>query len=573
MKRLFVLVLLSVAAVSCGNRNADLQELHIVTTGDVHGTYFSDAYVGDGVRPSLMSVKWYVDSLRAAAGPDNVLLLDAGDCLQGDNASYYFNYVATDGPHIYPRLASYMGYDVCTVGNHDIEAGHPVYDKVFSELEALGIPWLAGNAVKDDEDGTYFPEYKLVEKGGRRILVMGYNNANIDGWLSHDLWRGMRHLPLVPLIQLRVTALRRLMRPDAVVVVVHSGTGKGDMKSIESQGLDILRHTRGVDVLVCAHDHQPACIVTRGGRSLLINGGARCSNVGHAVLGFRNGRLKTREGEVVRIDKNKVDSAMVAAFQRDYDAVKAFTLQPVGFLEVPLETRDAYLGMCPYIDLLHTVHLAASGAQLSLAAPLTFNGHVNAGQLLYNDMFTIYPFENQLYVLSLKGSEVKSLLEFSYDRWIRYADGHVLYIEEKPDARTGAQKWSFVNRSYNFDSAAGIDYTVDVTKPAGERVCISSLADGTPFDENATYSVAMTSYRANGGGDLLTKGAGIPHGQLSERVVARYPEIRDLIYGYISSLGSVGPLWFSNREALGSWWFVPEELVAPLLRTDIDLVF
>ena len=63
------------------------QDLHIVTTGDVHGTYFNHAFVGDAVRPSLMSVKYYVDSLRVAAGEDNVLLLDAGDCLQGDNAS------------------------------------------------------------------------------------------------------------------------------------------------------------------------------------------------------------------------------------------------------------------------------------------------------------------------------------------------------------------------------------------------------------------------------------------------------------------------------------------------------
>ncbi len=106
------------------------QDLHIITTGDVHGSFFSRSYVGDNPRNSLMSVKAYADSLRAAVGPDNVLLLDAGDCLQGDNASYYFNYVATDAPHIYPRIAAYMGYDVCTVGNHDIEAGHAVYDRV-----------------------------------------------------------------------------------------------------------------------------------------------------------------------------------------------------------------------------------------------------------------------------------------------------------------------------------------------------------------------------------------------------------------------------------------------------------
>ncbi|MBR5904997.1 MAG: bifunctional metallophosphatase/5'-nucleotidase [Bacteroidales bacterium] len=567
MKKVLFSVLLLALAVC-----AHAQDLHIVSTGDVHGSYFSRSYVGDNPRNSLMSVKYYVDSLRAVAGPENVLLLDAGDCLQGDNASYYFNYVATDKPHIYPRIAAYMGYDACTVGNHDIEAGHPVYDKVREELEAYGIPWLAGNAFKDD-GSCYFQEYKLIEKGGRRILVAGYNNANIDGWLSEDLWRGMRHKSLVPLVRKRIQELRRELKPDVVVVVLHSGTGKGDGRSIESQGLDVFKFIKGVDVLVTAHDHQPACIYANNGKSWLINGGARCSNVGHAVLHFEGGKVKAAEGEIKRIDRSRVDQSMEEAFRPEFEAVKAFTMQPVGMLDVPLETRDAYSGMCNYIDLLHTVQLAASGAQISIAAPLTFNGHVSSGQLVYNDMFTIYPFENQLYVLKLSGRELKALLEYSYDHWIRWENGHVLFIKDAPDARTGAVKWSFVNRSYNFDSAAGINYTVDVRKPLGERVTITSLADGTPFDENAAYSVAMTSYRANGGGSLLTMGAGIKHAKLTERIIARYPEIRDLLYKFISEKESIGPSQMSDRAVLGSWRFVPEELVEPLMKKDIDLVF
>ena len=66
--------------------------LHIVTTGDVHGSWFDEPYVeGQARKTSLMSVKAWVDSLRNAVGQKNVLLLDAGDCLQGDNAPYYYN--------------------------------------------------------------------------------------------------------------------------------------------------------------------------------------------------------------------------------------------------------------------------------------------------------------------------------------------------------------------------------------------------------------------------------------------------------------------------------------------------
>ncbi|MBR4827173.1 MAG: bifunctional metallophosphatase/5'-nucleotidase [Bacteroidales bacterium] len=546
-------------------------QLHIVTTGDVHGTYFSKPYVdGAKARPSLVNVKYYVDSLRAAVGPDNVLLLDCGDVLQGDNCSYYFNYVETELPHIVPRIFKYMGYDAAAVGNHDIETGHPVYDRVKEQMAAAGIPWLAGNAFKQD-GSTYFPEYVVLRKGGRKILIMGYNNSNIDHWLAEEIWRGMNHRSLVPLVQERVDALRKLVKPDAVIVLVHSGTGKGDGSVYENQGLDIFNSLHGVDLLVCGHDHQPACIV-RDDR-LLIDGGARCGNVGHAVLGFRCHKVTSRTAELVRIDKTKRDVQMEAAFEPDWLAVRNFTLQKVGEITVPLRTREAYSGMCSYIDLLHTVQLAASGADLSVAAPLTFNGSVAAGTVVFDDMFKIYPFENQLYVLTLSGAEFKNMLEYSYDKWIVTPGEHVLNIRCGADARSGASRWSFVNRSYNFDSAAGLSYTVDVTKPFGSRVEIVSMADGSAFEESATYKVAMTSYRANGGGSLLTEGAGIPHEELAGRVVAKFPEIRDIIYEFIRKNGTVGPSLISDRAALGWWKFVPEAVAEPLLKADMDLMF
>lgn len=550
---------------------AAAQDLHVVTTGDVHGSYFNRPYVGNKMRPSLMSVKHYVDSLRSVAGEENVILIDAGDCLQGDNASYYYNYVATEEPHIYPRIAAYMGYDVCVLGNHDIETGHPVYDRVNRQLGEAGISWLAGNAFKED-GSTYFPEYVVLEKGGRRVLVLGYNNANIDGWLSPDLWSGMTHASLVPLAAARAEALRKSLHPDAVIVVVHSGTGDGDGRSIESQGLDIFMELTGADLLVTAHDHRPVSIVEEG--KCLVNGGARSGGVGHAVLSFDgDAHVASRSAEVVRMDKFLVDEAMVQHFDGEFQAVKEFTNRPVGRLDVPLRSRDAYSGMSDYVNLLHTVQLAASGADISIAAPLSYDGSVAPGQLVFNDMFTIYPFENQLFVLKMKGREIKDMLEFSYDRWIQTPGDHVLAITNSPDPRTGAPKWSFVNRSYNFDSAAGINYTVDVTKDFGSRVSIASMADSSPFDPDAEYTVAMTSYRANGGGALLTEGAGIPHGELGARIVGRYAEIRDFVYKFFTETDAVDSALLNDYSVLGKWEFVPESVVAPLMESDMRLVF
>jgi len=566
-----LLLLLSGSVMSAKER-----KLHIVTTGDVHGSWFARPYIdGGGVKTSLMSVKAYVDSLRDAVGAENVLLLDAGDCLQGDNAAYYYNYIDTTGVHLYPRLAAYMGYDAVVVGNHDIETGHPVYDKVASELEEVGIPWLGGNAVKISNGEPYFPMFEVFERAGLKVAVIGLTNPNMKAWLSEPIWRGMDFLSLIPYAQQCVDEVISCCNPDVVVLATHSGTGAGDGSSLESQGLDLLESIHGVDVLICAHDHRP--FVKEKDGCYLINGGARAGNVGHAVVTVdkkgKTVRSKSVFGETVRMNKYKVDTDMEKAFESEFEAVKAFTNQTVGELAMDIRTRDAYRGMSDYINLVHTVQLSTPEAKISFAAPLTFDGTVKAGKLVFNDMFTVYPYENQLFVLTLKGSEIKNYLEYSYDSWIESGGEHILRIANREDPRTGAQRWSFVGRSYNFDSAAGLVYTVDITKPYGSRVSIKSLADGSPFSEEEWYPVAMTSYRASGGGDILIKGAGIAKDKIDERVIARYPAIRDMVYEFFLKSGKVTSASVSNHSVIGEWHFVPEEKAEALMDADMKLIF
>lgn len=559
-----VSVALSVLLLGC----SEPETLYVVTTGDVHGSFFDQPYVdGGGIKTSLMSVMHYVDSLRTAVGPDNVLLLDAGDVLQGDNATYYYNFVATDGEHLYSRIADYMDYDAVVMGNHDVETGHPVYDKVASELQSHGIAYLAGNYFK--ADGTpYFPEYKVFRRAGRKVLVLGYGNANIKAWLSEPLWSGMDFRSLLPAVQEGVDRVVAKEKPDVVIVVTHSGTGEGDGSMLESQGMDLFNTLHGVDVVVAAHDHSPYS--ENRDSMVLVNAGSRAGYVGLVTVSAGDG--KTLAAKTVRLDKKAVDQKMEAAFSEDFAAVKAFTNRQIGTLETTMLTRDAYKGMCDYINLIHTVQLSVPEAEISFAAPLTYNGTIKSGPIVFNDLLTIYPYENQMFVVRLTGDEIQKFLEFSYDRWIQSEGEHVLRIENRPNARTDSSRWSFTGRSYNFDSAAGLVYTVDVTKPYGSRVRIISLAGGRAFDPSSSYNVAMTSYRANGGGETMPLGAGIPDVEADGRIVARYPEIRDLIGDYISKHGTITPELLSDPMSIGSWKFVPESS-ALRIEEDMDLLF
>ena len=565
---------LTLLTSACGPKDGEYT-FRLLTTNDVHGHYFDSLYVSEGISGSLMSVAWYADSIRVADGAENVILLDAGDCLQGDNAAYYYNYVDTVSKHIFARMVEHIGYDAVVVGNHDIETGHPVYDRL---VETMNVPFLAANAIRTDNGKPYFDEYVTLKRHGLNITVIGFTNPNIKSWLSPLLWSGMEFESLLPdFAQKTVDRIRAKEKSDVVIVAVHAGTGRGDGSQLESQGLDLFRNLEGVDFVVCAHDHRP--VIHQTDSICLINAGSHCNMLGYGSITIKveGGKVveKTLSADLMRLDKSKVDKKMRALFRPEYEAVKAFTLKEVGRLNTDLRTRDAYTGMSDYLNLIHTLSLEATDAQISFAAPLTFNGHIKAGTLVYNDLFTIYPFENQLFEVKMTGAEIKTYLEHSYDAWINTLDAeqkHVLKIFERADPRTGQSRWSFGAPTYNFDSAAGLIYDVDVTKPFGERIMIRSLADGSAFDESAEYKVAMTSYRASGGGELMKK-AGIDTDRIDERVTGYHPEIRNILYDYLVEHGEIDSATISDASVIGQWRFIPEKKAQAALARDMSLLF
>ena len=563
------------SAASCGNRPTGEFQFDLLTTNDVHGAWFDSTYVDGPRRTSLMAVNTYVNAYRDSLGIDNVILVDAGDCLQGDNAPYYYNYVDTVTPHLFPRLAAYMKYDAVCVGNHDVETGHNVYDRVAADLKANGIPFLAGNAVKPDGK-PYFDSVRILKRHGVKIAILGFTNPNMKAWLDEKLWTGMQFESLIPLVQNEVDLISAKETPQVVIVAIHSGTGKGDGTIYESQGLDLLKSLRGVDFVVCSHDH--SAVVVQQDSICLINSGSRAQNIGHGRirLALKDGKVlaKSVNADLIKVNADRVDPKMEAAFHSDYEAVKRFTLREVGDLDIDLRTRDSYAGMCPYMNLIHTLSLSAKFAQVSFAAPLTFNKDINAGRLIYNDLFSIYPYENQLFVVRLTGDEIRKCLEYSYDSWINtyVPAGHVLKIAEGEDQRTGQKNWHFINRPYNFDSAGGLVYTVDVTRPYGSRVSITTLADGTPFSMDAWYNVAMTSYRASGGGYILSKGAGIDTDNMDDRIVARHDDIRNILYDYIQQSNGIHAAEINDTQRIGHWEFVPAPATQAIDK-DMTLLF
>lgn len=557
------------AASCCGPKDGEYT-LRLLTTNDVHGRYFDVKYDTGETTPSLMSLAWYIDSVRVAAGPENVILIEAGDFLHGDNAPYYYNYIDTETPHVYARLVDAIGYDAVIPGNHDIETGHPVYDRL---VKTMKTPLLAANAIRTDNGKPYFQEYVTIKRHGLKIAIIGFTNPNNRNSLSKELWEGMDFESMMPTFaQEVVDRVKANENPDVVIVTIHSGAGKGDGSVFEQQGLDLYNSLKGVDFLVCSHDHR--ALVMENEDMCMLNTGNYCANLGYGTLKVKveDGKVVSKEmtAELIPADKNKVNQELKAKFSSDYEAVKEFSTKEVGRLVVDMRARDAFRGMSDYVNLLHTLTLGAAPAQISFAAPLT-NSTLKAGKLVYNDLLTLYPYENQVAVVKMTGAQVKTYLEHSYDRWINTiasADDTLIKMSGRPNPWNGQKFWTITNTTSDFDSAAGIVYDVDVTRPFGERIVIRSMADGTSFGMDKVYDVAMTSYRARGGGDLL-KLAGAD----ADDIVGYYPELRTLLQEYLAEKSVVDPAVVGDKAVIGEWKFVPEALAEKALDRDMELLF
>ncbi|WP_337668151.1 metallophosphoesterase, partial [Prevotella sp.] len=163
--------------------------IRILHTSDIHGCLFPfDFLHGKEATGSLSRAYNYIKSRRKTFGK-NLLLIDSGDILQGQPTFYLSNFINTEKPNLAASVYNYMQYDCVTIGNHDIETGHLVYDKFNKELDS---PLLAANIICTRTGRPYFKPYTVIEREGVRIAIIGMTTPTVPYWLNEELWQGMR---------------------------------------------------------------------------------------------------------------------------------------------------------------------------------------------------------------------------------------------------------------------------------------------------------------------------------------------------------------------------------------------
>ena len=558
--------------------------LKVIETSDVHGHFFPwDFMENRPLKGTLTRANSYINREREKFG-DNLLLIDNGDILQGQPCVYWSNFVMPEDENLAARVINYMQYDAETVGNHDIEPGHKVYDKWIREVHC---PLLGANIVKEEcKNGEADPQsiytglqpYSVHVKDGVKICVIGMLTPAIPNWLNKSIWKGIEFEEMVGCARKWVKYIQENEKPDLIFGLFHSGKDGGIVTPDyeENATAAVAREVPGFDVIFFGHDHQVhnEWITDKEGKQvLIIDPSCWVKNVAEAniVLTIQDGKVVNKDikGVIVNVEDEIIDEQMLAHFQKDIDAVKAYVGQKIGCFKSPIYTRDSFFGNSAFTDLIHNLQLQITNADISLTAPLAFNSTIKAGDVTMADMFKLYRFENLLFTLRMTGEEVRKHLEYSYDMWtntMTSPDDHALRLNA--DSKDDQQRTGFQYYTFNFDSACGIDYEVDLTKPDGEKVKILRMSNGEPFDEKKWYKVAMNSYRANGGGELLTQGAGIPKDSLEARVLFNTDrDQRHFLTEEIRKMGTLDPKPNNN------WKFVPEAWAKPALERDRKLLF
>lgn len=552
-----------------------LLNIKIVQTTDLHGSIFPYNFVKNKKTDySLANISSYLNEIRNNKNTE-VILIDNGDILQGQPIVYYSNFESVDKKHVCASIMNFMKYDAATVGNHDIEAGHDVYDKLVNEFD---FPWLAANAIDTKTEKPYFKPYTIINRKGVKIAILGLITPAIPNWLPENIWKGMKFDDMVESAKKWVKIIQEREKPDLLVGLFHAGFNytynKQDETTYKNENASklVALNVPGFDIVFAGHDHK---ILNKKIQNkaddevLLLNGGshARIAAVANIAIETKQSEkiINKIEGELVDVKKHQPDSLFLSKFDNYFKETFEYVNRTIGECSKSFTAKESLFGNSEFIDFIQKVQLEIGKAEISFTSPLSFNFTIEKGSIKVRDMFKLYRFENLLYTMELSGQEIKDYLEFSASLWFNQMksedDSLLMYTIDKRN------RMKFKNPFYNYSSAAGIIYTVDVSKPEGNRISIKSLENGKKFKLNKKYKVAINSYRGNGGGYHLTKGAKINKEELKNRIIfSTDKDLRYYIIKYIEKTKIITP------QKRNNWNIVPEKWVEKAKKKEYKLL-
>ncbi len=457
--------------------------LTISFTSDTHG-FFAPLDYAAGKRAPTGLANCASQYLRDG----NSLIIDGGDTLQGSPLTYYL-YNGHDQGHCVPaRVMNLCGYDFITLGNHDFNFGREQTARYLRELDAR---CLCANV--EGLEGT--EKWTVVTlENGLRVGLTGVVTHFVNQWEKPEHIQGLSITDAFTAAKEMLAVLKQ-QKVDITLCIYHGGfetdihTGEHLAETNENQGWQICNEL-DFDVLLCSHQHQAHSNLIIGGTNVCMNQ----NNARH----FTQMVVSVEEDGTVTAQSRQIPAGSeTLPSLEEYlaplsEKIETWLDIPVGHLDVPLAPRE-HMDMAANGSLIanffNQVQLAASGADISC----TCLANVVKGfdqDVTIRDIVSTYVFANTLKTIAVTRSQLKIALERC---------GDYFAFDETGALTLGDSFKRPMIQHYNFDHFTGIEVTMDLRRPMGERV-VSIRCQGRELEEGKVLKLALNSYRASGAG-------------------------------------------------------------------------
>ena len=521
---------------------SETMDLQILASSDTHGKFTTWDYAvnAEDTSGSMVQMSTAIDSLRN----ENTILVDAGDTIQGNSAELFLD------EDIHPMILSQneIGYDVCVTGNHEYNYGMDVLKKIMAQQESKP---LVGN-VYDENGEALADDYTIIEKSGVKVGIIGMVTPNITRWDSVNL----KDCTVTdPVEEIRAAIDEIQDQVDVMIAVVHMDI-ENEYEAKDSGVRDLANACPELDLIVAAHGHQLIegeeingvyIIENKSGATTLAeihleleksdNGWdvVNRTSVSHAI-GEYDSDKELDELLAPYDEKAKEDASIVIG------KLEGGSLAPENEIaEIPTaQIQDTAL-----MDLIQEVQLYYTDADVSAAALFIMDANLHEGDIRKCDTAQVYKYNNTLYKIQMTGAQLKKYMEWTVSYYNTYKPGD-LTISFSEDMR-----------AYNYDMFQGVNY--EIANEVGSRIENLTWPDGTPVEDDDTFTIAVNNYRANS--QLLTVGEVFQEGDelpvlLEMDVKGDIGGVRELIGQYISEVkgGTISPETDNNWKITGNNW-------------------
>jgi len=536
--RLFCSLLLALQAPTTP---PDTAHIVIVATTDVHGRVLGWDYVRDAATPGGLSrAATALETLRARY-PANLVLVDAGDLLQGNPFATYFGRYDKRQPQPIVDALNALQYDVVTPGNHDFDFGVDFLRRAATEAT---YRYVSANVVDDSGKALFVPTV-VLSRGAVKIGITGFTTPGVMLWDRAQL-AAASHLRVRRIADAAPAAVAALDRAgvDLKVVLIHSGFGSSTYDTTgvgpENDAAALAAMNPKPDVVIVGHTHREI-------RDTVINGvhfvqpknWVQSLAVVHVTLAKDSARAGRYRVTGVRADL--IPLANVAESPRftqrlnaAHQAARLWAGTPIGSASPGFDARYARVQDTPLLDFINEVQRRRAGTQLSSAAAFDVQPGLPEGEVHQRDVLGIYPYENTLRAVKISGQQLREYLEHAARYFNTYEPGAPRTIIN--DSVAG----------YNYDVVSGVSYNIDLSRPAGLR--IRGLAyNGKIVQPSDTFTMAVNSYRQAGGGAYTM----IAHAPV---IYDKGEDIRELLVDEIRRARTIQAATYLHP----SWAIIPE---------------